>query len=136
MWRGFWCGCGIGGCMSFASREGLLGLEAARRYRDVPVPELGEGVSVRVRVMTGPERDRWDEVLSGRRGPDGRVNISGLRSLLVSFCASDESGVPLFSEDDVAALEKLDSLVLERLYRAAWSLNQLGIAEEEQILKN
>jgi hypothetical protein len=113
------------------NRDAFLAAAAALPTTDIPVPEFGDGSIVRLAVMTGAARDKWDLLLSKRKD-----DYSGLKALLVALCAVDEAGAALFTEADVAAIGGTNGAVLERLYRAAWTLNKLGSDDLEGAAKN
>jgi hypothetical protein len=113
-------------------RESLLKAASALPWSDVQVPELGDGATVRLRVMTGTERDRWDEFLSKRK--DG--SMAGIRAALVTTCAIDEAGNRLFVDADRDLIGAANGAVIDRLYQEAWKLNKFGGADVEEIAKN
>lgn len=117
--------------MGLVSREELLKSATALPSVDVPVPELGEGATVRVRVLMGHERDRFDQELSKHKD-----DLAGLSAVLVAMAAVDESGKRLFSDKDVDTVERLNGIVLNRVYWAAWKLNKFGGDAVEQDAKN
>ncbi len=109
-------------------KEQLLGLSLPTV--DVPVPELGEGAAVRLRVMTGEQRDKWDLAL-GRMGE--KKDHSGVYAVLVALCAVDEQGKPVFTEKE---LGQCHAGVVRRLFDAAHELNKLGGEAVKETAKN
>lgn len=69
------------------------------KTEDVAVPEWGG--DVRVRTLTGTERDAFE---SGLVQKDGKRDLSNLRARLVSLAIIDENGARPFSETDAALL--------------------------------
>ena len=94
----------------------LLSREAILAHDDLPtedveVPEWGG--RVRVRGLTGTERDAWDGEavaarLKGGMPPNWRVRR-------VAMCLVDERGARLFSDRDVAALGAKNAAVIDRI---------------------
>lgn len=101
------------------NRDAILSKNSLR-HEDVEVPEWG-GV-VRVREMTGAERDAWEQSLVGARG---RVNIENVRARLVARTVVNDAGGRLFSDADADALGALSAVALERVAKVAQRLNRL-----------
>lgn len=100
---------------------------------DVDVPEWG-GV-VRIRTMSGTERDAMEQSLLG---PDGKPtrNTRGLRARVVALTAIDEEGNRLFTEGEAEQLGTKSAAALSRLFDAAAKLNGLTSSDVEQLAKN
>lgn len=94
---------------------------------EVDVPEWGG--SVLVRVMSGRDRDRFEDRLSKEPG-------NNLRALLCSLCLCDGRGKRLFAEADVAALGDKSAPALHRVFDAAIKLNAIGKQDVEGLEKN
>ncbi len=94
---------------------------------DVPVPEWGG--AVRIRTLSGAERDRWEESRIRGRGKDRRTNYENITASLIALCAVDGEGKRLFGEAEVHALGRKSSKVLGRLFDACRRLN--GLSDEE-----
>lgn len=101
------------------------------KSEDVPVPEWGG--DVRVRSLTGAERDAFDTSLLGK---DGKRNLGNIRARLLALTIVDENGDRVFSDDDADQLGAKSAGVLERLFEVAQRLNGMGAAAEEEIAKN
>jgi hypothetical protein len=81
----------------------------------VNVPEWNGDVYVR--VLGGTDRDIFEESLQKEKDKPIRS-----RFLVLTLC--DEAGKRLFNADaDIAALGDKNSVVLNRLFDAAWALN-------------
>lgn len=93
--------------------------------KDVVIPEWG-GASVRIRSLSLRERG----ILLDR---PGTTNIERLTTicLTVTFCAIDEKGEPLFTEEDVAALSHKSEKAMERLANAILELSGIGVKPED-----
>lgn len=79
--------------------------------RDVDVPEWCG--TVRVRGLTGAERDQFDFVLSDAKNNPSKAQI---RANLVGRCMVDEDGKRLFSETEVAKLAAKSGAALTRIF--------------------
>lgn len=98
---------------------------------DVPVPEWGG--DVRVRTMTGTERDAFGVAIIDSTGKFDRV---GYRAKLLSRCIVGEDGQPLFTEADIAALGAKSNKAIERVFVVADRLNALGDDKVQDAEKN
>ncbi|MGV1045366.1 hypothetical protein [Limnohabitans sp.] len=105
--------------------------------QEVPVPEWGG--SVRVRSLTGTERDAFEtclvKVVDGKRVPD----MDNLRAKLLAATLVDENGTPLFSVADVGDLSDLGSksaAALDRIFGVAQRLNGMAAESVEVAVKN
>lgn len=110
----------------------LLGRDAILAAEDLPhvdvaVPEWGG--TVRVRAMTGAERDAFSEQLRDAEGKQYPIR-------LVAACAVDEAGKKIFWPQDVAELERKSAVALDRVATAAQRLNGVGQAAVEAAEKN
>lgn len=80
----------------------------------VNVPEWGGDVFIK--TITGLDRDRFEDGYSEQRMKNFRS-----RFLVLTLC--DEKGERLFTDAEVEELGRKSSLVLNRLFEKAWSLN-------------
>lgn len=99
--------------------------------REVPVPEWGDGETVRVRCLNAAGRLEFgvasQKVISGEPGPNPTA-------LLVALSAIDDHGARLFHLQDVDALAELRGDVIDRIATAVMELSGLGddkVAEAE-----
>ena len=93
---------------------------------DVHVPEWGG--SVRVRTMTGKERQQFQKSAHEDGEPAG-----DFMELLIVACTVDKDGNALFTSDDVSALSEKSAAALERVFKAAAKLNGLTQDELDEI---
>lgn len=105
------------------SRDAILAANDIRTV-DVAVPEWGG--AVRLRTLTGAERDAFETASVRTSGKHVHTNLVNLRARLVAACAVDEHGARLFSEADVKALGTKSSAALDRLFDAARKLSRIG----------
>lgn len=80
----------------------------------VPVPEWGGDVYVK--TISGFDRDQFEEGYSEQKMKNFRS-----RFLVLTLC--DDKGERLFTDAEVVELSKKSSLVINRLFEKAWSLN-------------
>lgn len=108
------------------TRDQILGCDDIKT-EEVSVPEWG-GV-VRVKCMSGHERNRLEALMRERKGEDAR-------SAIVAMSAVDESGELLFTPADVDALARKSWTALERVAEVAARVNTLTDAEVLAVAKN
>jgi len=102
-----------------------------RLFEDVPVPEWG-GV-VRVRGLSGAERDKFEASILDSKG---RVRARNVRAKLAQLCMVDESGRPLFAEDQIDALGRKSAAALSRVFDVAQRLSGLTDQDMEELEGN
>ena len=96
-------------------------LSAPFRYEDIDAPAWGGTVRLRV--------------LSGRALTDYEAQVANDAPLLercariIAFCAVDEEGNRLFSDDDIPALLERDARTLVLLGTAATRINALRVED-------
>lgn len=101
------------------TREMLIGARAKPRVETIDASEFGEGVTLNVRGLTGPE---WAKV---------RLDLDGNKDDLVervkTFIASvvDDSGAQIFSDRDDRNVRDFPVSILNRVYHRALVLNGL-----------
>jgi hypothetical protein len=101
-------------------------------HEDVPVPQLGG--SVRIRVMTGAARDDFQEYMrSFGEGPRPTTAIHA--ALLVQTCI-EESGEPMFTMDDIELVRGKSVAAIETMAAAAMRINGLGVQAVDEAAKN
>lgn len=114
---------------SLLSKSAILGA-ADLKHEDVPVPAWGG--TVRIRAMTGMERDAFRTSIASEAGvPVGRFSAALLAATIV-----DESGVQLFTVDDIAALQAKSAASLDAPAEVAMRLNGLGAKSGPDAAKN
>jgi len=101
-------------------------------HEDVEIPEWGG--TVRVRTMTGSERDAWEQGLFDDKGKIRRAK--DIRASFLVLCLIDGEGNRIFKDADIPLLGKKSSLVLDRLFTVAQRLNGLGKKDIEDLEKN
>lgn len=117
----------------FLSREDILAIDDLP-YEDVEVPEWG-GV-VRVRALTGAERDAYEASIVRRKGNKTELNPENMRAKLVALCVVDEQGNRLFTDKDIELLGRKSAAALDRVFEVAQRLSGLRPEDMEEIEKN
>ena len=112
--------------MGILTKDAILSSDDLRT-EDVPCPEWGG--DVRVRNLTGSERDQWEMWIVGPEGTER--NTANIRARLVSLVAIDEAGARLFSDDDIKALGFKSAAALDRVFSVAQRLSGLTEASKE-----
>lgn len=116
------------------NRDAILAVEDLV-YEEVAVPEWGG--TVRVRGMTGDERDAFEVGLAlAREASSAQLTDAHIRARLVALTVVDESGARLFSEADIPLLGRKSAAPLDRLYEAAQRLSRLRAADIEELRGN
>lgn len=124
-------------------RQSLLNIFSQRRRKEVThvVPEITqaiqeegqEPVKLYIREMDGEQRYKW-QVQNNEEAPDGGTARTTLARLVVA-CLVYEDGSPVFSQEDIPALNG-STQILNKLGAVAWNLNGINWREEEDSLKN
>ena len=111
--------------MGLLTRDAILQVQDLK-YEDVPVPEWGG--QVRVRMMTGAERDAIGARLQNL---DKAEAATTYRLLLAATCMVGEDGAALFGFADLPQLAAKSQVALDRVCEAAQRLNTLAAADIE-----
>lgn len=104
-------------------------------YEDVPVPEWGG--TVRVKGLTGVERDRYESTLVEFRKDGSReMRLANARARLVALAVVDAGGKPVFGREDVKALGNKSAAALERVFAVAKRLAGLTDEDVEELTED
>ena len=101
---------------------------------DICVPEWGG--TVRVRSLTGKERDAFEASLMSGEGKKRKVDLANIRAKLVAMCIVDEAGAREFDDVEVAALGAKSAAALDRVFSVCQRLNGLSAADVEELEGN
>lgn len=124
---------------SAKTTSGLLSREAILSAQDmttddVYVPEWGG--TVRVKGLTGRERDAFEmSVLTGK-GKNKDVNLRNLRARLVAWTTVDEHGALVFSDADILTLGAKSAAALDRVFACAQKLSRLSDEDVEELTED
>jgi len=116
------------------TREQILATNGARVMK-VSVPEWGEDGEVFIRVCSGVARDRFEE-RAARAKLSGKIDYVGAKVGLVVGSLCDKDGKLLFKYGDEAAVNDLDSDVLDRLFCEVQDFSGLGVGDVEEAAGN
>jgi hypothetical protein len=112
------------------NRESILSVQDLAT-QDVDVPEWGG--TVRVRMMTGTERDTLNASLAIK---DGKGDMTDYRAKVVTLTLINDDGQRIFNLEDAPALSKKSSSALERVFVAAATLNGMLATSVDDAAKN
>lgn len=101
---------------------------------DVEVPEWGG--TVRVRMMTGAERDAFEASLAQQKGKSVRTNLANLRARLVAKTAVNAEGKRLFTDEQAGVLGQKSAAALDRVFEAARKLNGMTEKDVEELTED
>lgn len=112
------------------SREDIIGSDD-RKTQDVAVPEWGG--DVRVKALSGAERDAYELSLVIVTGNTATTKLDNVRAKLVAYSCVDEEGNRLFSEEDIVALGEKSAAALQRVFDVARKLSGLTDEDVEEL---
>lgn len=104
------------------------------RFEDVDVPEWG-GV-VRIKALTGAERDKFEASTIETKGKSQKANLSNLRAKLVVWSAIDANGDRLFQPYQIDELGRKSAAALDRCFSVAQKLSKISDADVEELTQN
>lgn len=115
--------------MGLLNKAAILGAEDLK-HEDVEVPAWGG--TVRVRVMTGAERDEFRVAIQSEGGvPVGKFSVALLAATLI-----DETGARLFTMEEVDQLAEKSAASIDKPAAVSMRLNGLGGSAIEDAVKN
>lgn len=118
---------------AYLSRDAILAVDDVQ-FEDVEVPEWGG--QVRVKSLTGKERDALESSMIVGKGKNANVNLNNLRAKLVARSVVDEDGKRIFTDDDIAALGAKSAAALTRVYEVAQRLSGITQEDVDELTKN
>lgn len=83
------------------------------------------------KVLTGRARDEFQALIAS-----GDKTASHFEAAIVAATVVDESGTPVFSSEDVAALRDKSAGAVSEIAKVALDVNKIGAAAEEAAVKN
>lgn len=101
------------------------------KFEDVPVPEWGG--EIRLRGLSGFERDQFEAKSMIKVKGNKEVNHRNLRARLVAACAVNEDGSLMFDTGDVLHLGQKSAVALERLFDVARRLSGMTTADVKEM---
>jgi hypothetical protein len=95
---------------------------------DVPVPEWGG--EVRIRMLTGEERDAYEaSMVELKKDGSAKANRENVRARLLILCIVNEAGEQMFNRADIKLLGRKSAKALERVINKVNEMN--GISEKD-----
>lgn len=122
----------------YLTRADILGGDD-RQYRDLPVPEWGEGRVVRLRSFSAKEVFQYQreirELRAKKDAAPEEVEQQGLGLLAVRSLV-DADGARMFEDQDVEALLAKNSAALSRVATEALRLNKMRPQDVQELMGN
>lgn len=117
----------------------LLNKDAIKSSADLKsevlaVPEWGG--EVKVRGMTGTERDAFEASMFVGDGKERKMNLDNMRARIVVLCCVDENGDRIFENGDVGWLGNKSGSALDRVYDVARRLSGMTEKDVKELEKN
>jgi len=117
-----------GALLEFASQ--ILSKED-QTFDVVDVPEWGG--KVRIRGMSGEERDAFEASVVGS---NGKMNTQNIRAKLVMLTVVNTKGERVFTKEQIVELGKKSAAALNRVYTASAKLSAISGKDVEELEKN
>ncbi|MGE5585722.1 MAG: hypothetical protein ACM309_09390 [Bacillota bacterium] len=117
----------------------LLTKEAILQAQDLPTEDVEVrewGGTVRVRALTGAERDAFEQGVVETRGKSTRMNLRNIRAKLVALTVVDEDGKRVFTDEDAELLGRKSAAALNRVFEVAQRLSGLRPEDVEELAGN
>ena len=132
---------------SFLNKQSILQANDLP-IEDVEVPEWGG--TVRVKTLTGAERDAFEDFITQRSGKKSKITTQDARARLVARTVVDEQGNLMFTPDkyeirrgkrtyvpgDIPALTKKSAAALDRIFSVAMQLCGMKQEDIEDLTEN
>jgi hypothetical protein len=103
-------------------------------YETIDVPEWGG--KVKIKSLTGDERDGWEQSIIDMRGNVAAAKLAGAQARLVALTVVDDDGKCLFDKGDVKRLGEKSALSLARVFEASKRLSRLTDEDVNTVLGN
>jgi len=119
--------------MPLLTKEQILAAEDLD-FEEVEIKEWGG--KVRLRCMTGTERDAFESAIYKIKGDKVEANRENFRSELLSRVLCNKDNKLLFNPREVKALGGKSGRVIDRLFDIAQKINGIGQSDIEELTKN
>lgn len=116
---------------TYLTRDQILDAQDLQT-EDVKVPEWGG--TVRVKGLSGTERDKLESGIVGKKGT--QVNLENFRARLASAAIVDDQGERLFNDAYVKRLGEKNAGALQRVCDVAQRLSAISDADVEELAGN
>jgi hypothetical protein len=117
---------------------GLLNRDQILQANDLPFKDVDVSEwdgTVRVRTMTGGERDSFEASIYKGSGEKIEFDRENIRAKLLARVIVNDKGERLFTDKDVLALSGKSAKPLNKLFDIAQELNGISKEEQEEIKK-
>lgn len=104
------------------------------KFEEVDVPEWGG--KIRVRMMTGTERDSFEQSIMKAEGKEFVRDMTNMRAKLLVRTICDADNKRVFGDKDVDIIGGKAASALEKIFEAAQRLNKLSASDAEELEKN
>lgn len=101
---------------------------------DVEVPEWGGWV--RVRALSGAERDAFEASLIEQRGRKVRTNMANARAKFVAEVCIDQDGKRIFTPADLDELGRKSAAGLDRVFSVGQRLSGMRDEDFQELTEN
>lgn len=128
-----------------ASRDQILAVQDIG-FQDIDMGDIPgwEGMTIRVKDLTGAERDKLEaglveekQVRVGKKVKTRQhMNLENVRASFCAACIVDEDMKPLFSADDVRSLGKKSAIALDRIFAVIKDRNGLSDEDVDELAGN
>ena len=115
------------------NKEAILNAQDLQ-HEDVFVEEW-KG-TVRVRALTGAERDAFEASIVEGKGKNVKTNLKNIRAKLVALTVIDENGERLFNDHEAQVLGTKSASALDKVFEVAQRLSGLRDEDVEELAKN
>lgn len=119
--------------MAYLTKTEILAAQDIQ-FEDVAVPEWGG--TVRVKSLTGSDRDALEQTMLEGKGKDAMVNLANFRAKLCARSMVDEAGKLIFRDLDIVDLGRKSAAALGRVFDVASRLSGFSQTDIEEITKN
>ena len=104
------------------------------QFEEVEVPEWGG--KVKVRMMTGTERDSFEQSIMKTEGKEIVRDMSNMRAKLLVRTICNEEGKRIFTDKDIDLIGGKAAGAIEKVFEVAQRLNKLSASDAESSEKN
>lgn len=117
--------------MALLGRNAILEAKDMKT-EDVPVPEWGG--EVRIRTLTGTERDEFEaSMVEMKKDGSAKRNVENVRARLLVLCIVNEQGEQMFNRADIKLLGRKSASALDRVVEACNKLNGISDKDIEEL---
>jgi hypothetical protein len=117
---------------TYLTKEEILQADDIQ-YDEVPVPEWGG--TVRIKTLTGEERDAFEEKII-QRDPQGNrtgMDLAQFRAKLLVRTMVDSEGKRIFKEQDIHELGRKSSAAMDKVFVKVRDLNRMTDEDVEEL---